>query len=314
MSLGLNQLRVFEAVTRCGSFSKAAERLSVTPPAVSLQIRQLETACGVTLFERLSRQVRLTAAGEVLREYVARIFALVTDAEVAMERNPGFANAHLRFVTSATAAAYYLPPLWTALARRYPGLHVSVAVENSQRVRERILSLTDDIGVLADASAHPDLVFVPFVHDPLVIIVAPQHPWARRRTISVRALRNQRLILREVGSASRALVERQLLAHGVPCHTTMEIASNEVIKRAVEIGSGVGVMSRAVIRREAERGHLRALRVRERGFSRTLYLAHHRRRSDSALIQAVLAVAATLRARQRGAAALGRQSAARSVG
>ena len=298
MALSLNQLRVFEAVTRWGSFSKAAERLAVTPPAVSLQIRQLETACGVTLFERLGRQVRLTDAGELLREYVARIFALVSDAEVAMERNPGFANAHLRLVTSATAATYYLPPLWTALARRYPTLHVSVAVENSQRVRERILSLTDDIGVLADASAHPDLVFVPFVNDPLVVIVAPRHPWARRRTISVKALRGQRLILREVGSASRALVERQLKSHNIPCQASMEIASNEVIKRAVEIGNGIGVMSRAVIRREAARGYLRALRLRERGFSRTLFLVHHRRRAGSVLIQAVLAVAATLRARQ----------------
>ena len=295
MRLGLNQLRVFEAVTRCGSFLKAAERLAVTPPAVSLQIRQLEEACAAPLFERLGRRVRLTSAGETLRDYAAQIFALVTDAERAMEHDRGFANARLRIVTSATAAAYYLPPLWTALTHRYPGLQVEVAVENSQRVQERLVSLTDDIGVLGGETTHPDLVFVPFVHDLLAVIVPPSHPWAKRRSITAKALRGERLILREVGSASRALIERELRHHGVQCQAAMQIASNEVIKRAVEIGNGVSLMSRAVISREIESGHLHAVALRERGFSRTLHLAYHRQRQQSVLIQTVLSVAAALR-------------------
>ncbi len=298
MTLGLNQLRVFEAVTRCGSFIKAAERLRVTPPAISLQIHQLEEACGVRLFDRLGRRVRLTPVGEMLQSYAARIFALVADAEGAIAQNRGFEGAHLRIVTAATAAAYYLPPLWTAITRRYPGLHFQLSVENSQRVRERLLELEDHVGVIGENATHPDLVFLPLVHDPLVVIVARDHPWATRRTISVHALREQKLIFREPGSATRALVEERLRAHGVRYEPVLEIGSNEVIKRAVEIGSGVGVLSQAVVRREVQAGHLRALRVREPGFSRTLYLAYHRIRERSPLIQAVVAVAADLAKRR----------------
>lgn len=294
MTLGLNQLRVFEAVTRCGSFVKAAERLRVTPPAVSLQIHQLEQACGVQLFERLGRRVRLTPIGETLQSYAARIFALVADAEGAMEQSGGFEHARLQIVTSATAAAYYLAPLWTAITRRYPGLRFQLSVANSQRVRERLLALEDDVGVIGGNATHPDLVFTRLAHDPLVVIVARDHPWAPRKTISVHALQEQKLIFREPGSATRALVEERLRAHGVRCEPVLEIGSNEVIKRAVEIGSGVGVLSQAVVRREVQGGHLRALRVREPGFSRTLYLAYHRMRERSPLIQAVVEVATNL--------------------
>ncbi len=298
MTLGLNQLRVFEAVTRCGSFIKAAERLRVTPPAISLQIHQLEQACGARLFERLGRRVRLTPVGEMLQNYAARIFALVADAEGAIEQRRGFENARLRIVTAATAAAYYLPPLWTAIMRRYPGLHFHLTVENSQRVRERLLALEDDVGVIGGNATHPDLVFIPLVHDPLVVIVARDHPWARHKTISVKSLQEQRLIFREPGSASRALVEERLRAHGIKYEPVLEIGSNEVIKRAVEIGNGVGLLSQAVVRRELQGGHLRALRVREPGFSRTLYLVYHRMRERAPLIQAVVEVAADLSKRR----------------
>ena len=135
----LNQLRVFDAVVRAGSFARAAERLAVTPPAVSLQIRLLEEACGAPLFERVARRVRLTVAGETLAVYSARIFTLVTDAESALARDQGFAHARLRLVSGAGVAAYYLPPLWTAIVRRYPALQVQIAVGNSARVLEQLV-------------------------------------------------------------------------------------------------------------------------------------------------------------------------------
>ncbi|HKW94041.1 MAG TPA: LysR family transcriptional regulator [Methylomirabilota bacterium] len=290
MNLGLNQLRVFEAITRSGSFIKAAERLHVTPPAVTLQVHQLEESCGARLFERIGRRVRLTPVGELLQHYATRIFALVADAEGALEAHRDFEHARLRIVTAATAAAYYLPPLWGAIARRYPGLHVQVSVENSQRVRERVLALEDDLGVIGGDAIHPDLVAVPLMRDPLVVIVARDHPWARREVIRVAALQGEKLILREPGSASRALIEERLRAHGVSCEPALEIASNEVIKRAVEMGAGIAIMSRAVVRRDVQAGYLWALRLREPGFSRTLHLAYHRMRADSPLIRAVVEI------------------------
>lgn len=291
MPINLGQLRVFEAVTRTGSFTLAAQRLGVTPPAVSLQIRQLEQTTGVRLFDRLRRRVRLTPAGQRLEPYAQRIVALSGDAERALEETRGFAGGQLRIVASATSAAYYLPPLLTRFRRRYPEMRVHLDVGNSQRVRERIASLEGDLGVLGVESAHPDLVFERLAEDPLVVIVAPQHPWARRRRVSLAELRDQPLILREPGSASRQLIERRLLKLGAVVQPSMEIASNEVIKRAVEMGNGVSLMSAAIVRREVEGGHLRALGVLDERLARAIHLVYHRERRDSPLIHAVLEVA-----------------------
>jgi DNA-binding transcriptional LysR family regulator len=294
MALGLNQLRVFEAVVRTGSFARAAARLAVTPPAVSLQMRVLERACGTRLVERVGGRVRLTAAGETLADYCARIFALVGDAEGALARDRGFAHARLRLVSGAGVAAYYLPPLWTAIARRYPELQVQIAVGNSARVLQQLVALEADVGVLGAEHDHPDLSVVPLFRDPLVVVVPRGHAWAGRRRISVRALEGERLILREPGSSSRAILEQKLRALGVRWQVAMEISSNEVIKRAVELGNGVSVMSRALVRREVESGYLRAIPLREPGFSRTMHLACHRDRADSPLVRAVREVASAL--------------------
>ena len=297
-TLGLNQLRVFEAVTRCGTFLKAAEWLRVTPPAVSAQIHQLEEACGPRLFEGLGRRVRLTPTGELLQGYASRIPALVADAEGAVQEGRGFEHASLRIVAAATAATYYLPPLWAAITQRYPGVHVHLSLENTQRVLDRLVTLEDDIGVIGGTTTHPDLLLVPLLNDSVVVVVGPRHPWAKRKSISLKALEAQRLIFRERGSASRALLENRLAAHGIRYDSPLEIGSNEAITRAVEIGHGIGVLSQAVVTREVRAGHLRSLRVRERGFSRILPLAYHRMREQSPLIRSVIDVARTT-ARQR---------------
>jgi len=299
MAINLGQLRVFEAVTRAGSFTRAAHQLGVTPPAVSLQIRQLERAHGVSLFDRVRHRVRLTPAGQRLEQYARRIFALAGDAERALEETRGFAGGELRLVASATAAAYYLPPLLTGLRRRYPGIRVRLDVANSQRVRERIVGLEGDLGLLGVETAHPDLVFELLAEDPLVVIVPPGHPWARRARIPLAELRHQDVILREPGSATRQLIERRLQKLGAGVQPSMEIGSNEVIKRAVEMGNGVSLMSAAIVRREVEAGHLRALGVRDERLVRNIYLVYHRERGDSPLIRAILAVVRGLRRGRR---------------
>ena len=299
MAINLGQLRVFEAVIRAGSFTGAAQRLHVTPPAVSLQIRQLEHAHGVRLFDRVRRGVRLTPAGRQLGEYAQRIFALADDALRALEETRSFARGHLRLVASATSASYYLPPLLTRFRRRYPGIQVRLDVGNSQRVRERVLNLEDDLGVLGVDAGHPDLVFERLAEDSMVVIVPPGHPWARRRKVPLADLAHQPLILREPGSGSRQLVERRLRAAGSAPQPAMEIASNEVIKRAVEMGNGVSLMSAAIVRRDVAAGHLRALGIEDERLTRTIYLAYHRERRESPLIRAVLGVARSLRRASR---------------
>ena len=289
--MNLGQLRTFDAVARSGSFSEAARSLRVTPASVSLQVRLLERACGVRLFERVGRRILIAPAGRVLRDYSQRMFALERDAERALDDVRGLAKGTLRIVSSETAATYYLAPLWTAFQRQYPGVHVQLALENSQRVTERLVALEDDVGVLGVETPPPELVLETLIEDPLVVVVPPAHPWARRRAVGVADLAGQSLILREPGSASRRLLEQRLDAAGVRYRPVMEIASNELIKRAVELGMGIAILSAAVVAREVKYAILRAVPIADKRFIRPLYLAFHRQRASLPTIQALVALA-----------------------
>ena len=288
--LGFAQLRAFEAVTRTGSFTKAAERLRVTIPAVSLQIRQLEREHGVTLFERLGRRVRLTPAGEMLRQYADRIFTLAHDAERALESTGDFRGTRLRLAATPTAAGYYLAPFWKRLRRRYPGLQLEVSVHNTRTVRQRLLALEDDLGMLGGGTEDGALIVRPFARDTMVAIVSREHPWAKRNAVTLKALGREPLILREPGSAGREIVERALRTAGIEPRAVMEMTSTEAIKQAVEANGGVAVLARAVVQRDVAGGHLRALAVRGGDLTLRLAFAYHRERADSPLLRAVLDV------------------------
>jgi LysR family transcriptional regulator, low CO2-responsive transcriptional regulator len=292
----LNQLRVFEAVARTGSFSRAAEALSVTQPAVTLQIRQLERDRGVQLFERIRRRPRLTEAGLVLQDYARRIFALVDEAGRRLEGARGLTSGRLRLVTGPTGSAY-AADLVAAFHRRYPGVHVALSVDTSERIVHRVLTFGDDLGLVGEEQQHPALARQPFCGDPLVVIVGRAHPWARRRTVSVRELVDVPLITREAISTTRRFLEARLGSATRRLRVAMELGSNDAIKRAVELGAGVGIVSHEMVRTEARAGALRALTIRERGFVHRLDLIHHKDRAGSPLIAAVREVAMTVASR-----------------
>ena len=295
--LGFSQLRAFEAVTRTGSFTKAAERLHVTIPAVSLQIRQLEREHGVRLFDRLGRRVRLTPAGEALRQYADRIFTLAHDAERALQGADDFRGTRLRVAATPTTAGYYLAPFWKRLRRRYPGLQLEVSVHNTRTVRQRLLAFEDDLGMVGGAAEDGPLIVRPFARDIMVAIVSPEHPWARRKSVTLQALGREPLILREPGSAGRDRLERSLRTAGIEPRAVMEMTSTEAIKQAVEANGGVGILARAVVARDVRGGHLRALPVRGGNLTLELAFAYHRERADSPLLRAVLDVIAPSQAR-----------------
>jgi DNA-binding transcriptional LysR family regulator len=285
--LGLPQLRVFWAVVRTGSFTKAAEGLGVTPPAVSVQIRRLERQCGTRLFERVGRRVRLTPPGEMLRPYVQNIFTLAEDAERALQ-GAEFHATRLRIAATPTTAGYYFAAFWNRVRRRYPHLQLDLSIHNSRGVTERILALEDDLGMLGGDVDHPDIVLQPFGRDPVVAVVPSGHPLAKQRRVTLHALGKEVLILREPGSATRTLLERRLREAGIETHATLELASTEAIKQAVEAGAGVGVLGAAVVRRDVRGGYLRAIRVSDPRFVMTLSLAYRRDRGDSPLLRAIL--------------------------
>ncbi len=230
MSMNLNQLRVFHAVAKGGSF---------TQPAVTIHIRELERYYGVRLFDRGGRRVKLTDAGQTLFEYAQRIFTLAEEAEHALENARSLRAGRLQILGSLTVGAYYLPPVINLFKAKFPEIHVTLSVDNSQRVVERIAGLREDVGILSGPVRDERLVVRPFLEDELVILVPPGHAWSTRRGVSLHELGEQPLILREPGSATRALMEERLRQAGIHPRVSMELGSNEAIKRAVEMGMGV---------------------------------------------------------------------------
>jgi DNA-binding transcriptional LysR family regulator len=297
-------LRVFEAVTRTGSFARAAERLGITPPGVSMHIAELEKHYRVRLFERVGRKVRLTAAGEILRHYAQRIFSLAEEAGRALEGEQYFRGSRLRIAASHTPAGYHLGLVWQAVRRRYPDLQVELSVHSSRQVKERLLALEDDLGMLTESEAHRDLVLQPYAHEALVAVVARDHRWAGRRRVTIRELASQPLILRP-GTVGRDMLEHALSAARVEARPRMEIDSTEAIKRAVESGAGVGVLPTSAVARDVKAGHLHALRIRDVSLHMTFSLACHRDRRDSPLIRAIFEAVPSVSAPVVARAAIG---------
>lgn len=290
--MNLHQLKVFQVVAEEGSFTQAARALSVSQPAVTIHIQELERHYGVRLFDRGGRRATLTDVGQTLFEYAQRIFTLAEEAEHALENAGELRAGRLRILGSLTVGAYYLPPVIRVFRTKFPDIHVILSVDNSQRVVERIANLQEDVGFLSGPVRDERLLVRPFLEDELVLLVPSGHVWSSRRTVSLHELGEQPMILREPGSATRALVEERLHQAGIRPRVSMELGSNEAIKRSVEMGMGISLLSGTIARREAEAGLLRLLRIREKGLTRQFQIIIHRERERSRLVAAFLEVAA----------------------
>lgn len=261
--LDLNKLTTFDAVARLGSFTAAAHELSISQPAVSIQIRGLEHHFGVPLLHRGRRGgARPTTDGEKLHAYVRRILSAAAEAEETLLGSRPLRSGRLLLVATGTAASYVLPPVLGEMKTRHPGLRVQLLVRNSQDALAVLLGGEADLGVLTGPVRDRRLQAQPFFEDDLLLAVAPGHRLARRRSVAVRELAGEPLILREPGSATRALVESELRQAGVRFETTMELASYEATLQAVVAGVGAAIVSSVVLRRDVEARRLVALRVR----------------------------------------------------
>jgi DNA-binding transcriptional LysR family regulator len=279
-SLNLNKLRAFEAVARLRSFTAAGEALGLSQPAVTVQVRDLERYFGLPLLDRdRRRRVELTREGEVLYGYARQILAAALEAEQALSGTRQLRSGTLPVVATRTAASYFLPPVLTAFRARYPAVRIRLLVLNTEEALAHLAGLHADLAVVPGDIDDPRLVTVPFCEDRLVLAVSPRHPFARRRTVHARALAGEPMIVRERGSATRALIEAEFGRAGVTVEAAMEFASNEATLEAVAADHGVAVVSEAMARREVEARRVVALEVRGVALRRSFWLAFRRDRA-----------------------------------
>jgi DNA-binding transcriptional LysR family regulator len=239
------QLRAFEAVARLGSVTRAAAELHVTQPTVSIQLRGLAVAVGQPLFEPVGRRLRLTQAGEALQRTVGELTSCWARFDARLAEIDGLLRGRLR-IAAVTTAEYFVPDLVGPFAAAHPGVEIELAVENRDRVIERLQRAEDDLAVMMLPPAGLPLERVPFLDNPLVVIAPPGHRLAGRR-IRLEQLAGERWLMREPGSGTRQVAEEHFAAVGFEPTVAMSLGSNEAIKHAVSAGLGVAVVSQLVV-------------------------------------------------------------------
>jgi aminoethylphosphonate catabolism LysR family transcriptional regulator len=260
-------LRAFHAVATHGSFTRAAAALNVTQPTVSDQIKALENRYQVRLFERHSRRVEITELGRSLFAITRRQFKLEADAEQLLVTARGLAHGRLRV---AAGAPHLVIPLLGTFKRRHPGIQLSLQFGNSEVVLRSLFERRCDVVVLPDIGADERLHALAFRRDRLIAFVDAGHPWSTRRSIRLAELGGEPLVLREVGSNTRAVFESAVARAGVVMGETLEIGSREGVREAVAAGLGIGIVSEGELGVDAR---LHALNIRESGLEVTEYAA-----------------------------------------
>jgi DNA-binding transcriptional LysR family regulator len=274
----LRQLRTFKTVADLNSFSLAAQRLKLSQPSVSYQVKELEETLGLPLLDRLGKRVQLTEGGTLLYGYARRMLDVLDDATVAIEEMRGIKRGNLRVGASTTVGIYLLPAALGAFKKLHPGLVISLEIGTRARVQEQVLHNELDLAVVGPALKDPELTVIPFISDELVVVAPAGHPLATRRGLTLKDLAGQPFVMREAASGSRWSLEKAARKAGVKLQVGMELGSNGAIKHAVESGLGLAVISRYACTLELSSGRLVELGVRGFPIRRDWHIVHLRRR------------------------------------
>ncbi|HLW47713.1 MAG TPA: LysR family transcriptional regulator [bacterium] len=290
VAINIHLLKIFHAVARSGSFSRAASELAISQPSVSIQVGELERQFGVELFEPAGKSVRLTEAGRVCFDYAGRILALLDEAQRAMDEVKGLRRGRLLVGATQTPGTYILPGLLGRLKAEYPRLEVTLRIGEPRRIQEMVLRHELDVAVTGWRIALPDLEAVPIARDELVLVTAPSHRFTDLPDVAVADLSGEPFIMRERGSGSRELVDDALHRAGIYITPTLELEGVDAVKQAVAANLGISMLSRHAIDLEVESGRLRIVPVRGFKVERSIWLVRHRDRQLSRAAQAFVAL------------------------
>lgn len=267
------QLAALNAVARLGNVSRAAVELHLTQPAVSIQLKLLEAGAGAPLLERDGRGIRLTAAGELMAAYAARILDLWREAgdEIAAQR--GVFSGTLR-VGAVTTAEYLLPPLLVVFAAEHPKVKVKLRVGNRDEIVRMLAAQEIDVAVMGRPPAELKTESAAFARHPMAFLAAPHHPLMQRRRIGLADLVEANLLVRERGSGTRTTLERLYKEAAIPLRIGSELSSNEAIKQMCASGFGAAFLSLHTCGLELQAGLLAVLPMAGNPLERDWYVMH----------------------------------------
>lgn len=284
LHLTLRQLKVFESVARQLSFSRAAEELYLTQPAVSMQIKQLEDNVGLPLFEQMGKKIYLTDAGKELYYYSRGISQQLADMELALDELKGLERGKLN-ISVVSTANYFAPHLLAKFCQRYSRVTVSLHVSNRETVLKQLADNLTDLAIMGRPPAHLDIATQSFMDNPLVVVAPPSHPLCAARHIPVKRLEQETFLVREPGSGTRSAMERFFAAHHININRGMETDTNEAIKQAVQAGMGLAIMSLHTVELELETKRLKVLDVQDFPIMRHWHIVNRKNKRLSSAAQ-----------------------------
>jgi DNA-binding transcriptional LysR family regulator len=263
MQINLNHLRIFYYTAKERNLTKAAKALSVTQPAVTMQIKALEQYLEVPLFRKRGKFLELTDAGSVLYMYAQKIFGVVDEMEHTLKGFATLTQGSLIIGTTRSFARHLMPGLLSRFQEKFPGIKISLEVGSSSEIAEGVVAFKYDLGVIAKLPLSKNLKAIPFAMEEFCLVVSPAHRFAKRGVISCRELQNEPIIIREPGSGSRHNLLSFLSSHGVKPSVLVEAGSVEFIKEYVIQGRGISFLYKPEIQWEARMGLLKPLEVAE---------------------------------------------------
>jgi DNA-binding transcriptional LysR family regulator len=289
--MDVRDLQVFLSVAKHLNYTRAAEEINLSQPSVSVRMRQLERDLGSKLFEQLGKKIALTEAGHLLVPYAIRIIAAMSDARDAINELKGLERGLLRIGASTTPGMYLIPQTLAHFKRRYPKIEVHLAVKDTRQIEDGVIRNEFDFGFVGGHLAGNEVDVLPWMTDHLVLVVPSNHHLLRKNPVKISDLRKERFILRESGSATRAVVVNHLQKSDLEVETVMEMENPESVKKAVQSGLGIAFISRFAVETELKAKSLVAVRVKGLDINRELKIVYRKDKHLSRAAQTFISLA-----------------------
>jgi LysR family transcriptional regulator, low CO2-responsive transcriptional regulator len=269
----LHQLKVFEAVARHNSFTRAAEELFLTQPTVSMQVKQLTKAVGMPLFDQIGKRLYLTQAGEELVKTCRQIFEQLDQFEMTVADLKGLKQGRLK-IAVITTAKYFIPRLLGPFCQRYPGIDISLQVTNHEHILNRLNDNLDDLYVMSQLPENVEVSCKPILENPLVVVAPVTHPLAQEHNIPLERIGIEPFIMREPGSGTRKAVQNLFEEHKIHLKVRLDLGSNEAIKQAIAGGLGISILSAHTLTLDSPNSQLTVLDVEKFPIERYWYAVY----------------------------------------
>ena len=290
--MNLNQLKIFYLAVKHGNLSAAGKKLNITQPAVTKGIQRLQEFYDIRLLNRFGKRLVLTDAGEALFEIAEKIFELDRLAEDCVRDFQQNERGHIRIDASESFGAYYLPSIVNPFSLDNPGLRISVNILPNEQVVENAATLKNDLGFISFAVENEKIYTREILEDRFVVIVPLSHPFAGKKALDPADLEGQSMVVHEIGSVPHQAVERLVREHKLSVSMPLELSSNRAIKKAVENGSGIALVSQKVAHEEVSQGTLAAIPLSDPSYTRKFFMVHHKDKYISRTLQSFIDIVA----------------------